>query len=384
MTRLVAWLLVALVVASALTTVAPANGRAVPQMGGDGNGSAPPGGFVSSVVGMEEAEVDATVTIARFETRLAAAETDGERAAVLGTTLAATNETVSMLEMRLATLQAKRMNGSISEGWFAVETSWLLASAENQGRVVARLERAARSLPASELASHDASHERIEALQSRVATLRETERPAIHETAFDRRFYEALAGFAARFNESAGAGGSAGSGTVARLLDGERVTFVVEPAMGTPSVVSFRTTDDARIVDLRAGAHADATVRLRTDAATARRLFTAENPRRAFATALLEGDISVRGVGPTNRVKWGVRSAVLEAVRAVASVGGAVASADGAVASVGGAVASADGAVASVGGAIASADGVVASVGGAVASADGGVASVSEVNAVVS
>lgn len=317
MTKLLAWALVGLVVASAVTTGATGQDRSAQMDGGD-NESAPPGGFVSSVVGMEEAAVDGTVAVARFETRFAAAETDSGRAAVVAATLNETRDEVATLEMRLATLEARRMNGTISRGWFDVETSWLLASAENQDRVLARLERAARTLPSASLRRHNASVTRIRDVRARVDGLLARERPDIHRTSFDRGFYREVAAFADRFNESARSGES---GTVERFLDSERVTLVVESPGGPPAVVSFRTTDDGRIVDLRAGARPDATVRFRTDARTARRLFAAENPRRAFARALLDGEIAARGVGPANRLKWGVRSGVLRAVRAVGGLG---------------------------------------------------------------
>ena len=313
MTRPLAWALVALLVASAVATGVAGEDRR-PQMDGGDNESAPPGGFVSSVVGMEEAEVDGTMTVARFEARFAAAETDAERAAVVGATLNATRDRVATLETRLSTLEARRANGTISRGWFDVETSWLLASTENQDRVLARLERVARRLPPASLRRHDASVARIREVRARTDELLSTERPAIHRTSFDRGFYREVAAFAARFNGSATAGES---DTVERFLDSERVTLVVESSGGPPAVVSFRTTGDARIVDLRAGARPDATVRLRTDARTASRLFAAENPRRAFARALLDGEITARGVGPANRLKWGVRTGVLRGVRAV-------------------------------------------------------------------
>jgi hypothetical protein len=313
MTKPLAWALVGLLVASAFTAGATGPDRS-PQMEGGDNESAPPGGFVSSVVGMEEAAVDGTVAVARFETRFAAAETDAERAAVVAATLNETRDRVATLEMRLATLEARRTNGTISRGWFEVETSWLLASAENQDRVLARLERAARRLPPASLRRHNASVARIRIVRARTDELLARERPDIHRTSFDRQFYREVAAFADRFNESARAGES---GTVERFLDSERVTFVVESPGGPPAVVSFRTTDDGRIVDLRAGARPDATVRFRTDARTARRLFAAENPRAAFARALLDGDVTARGVGPGNRFKWGVRTGVLRGVRAV-------------------------------------------------------------------
>lgn len=304
----------------------PASGQSVSvrrprerQMDDEGNGSAPSGGFISSVVGMEEATVDATVTVASFETRLSAAATDSERAAVIARSLNASRMQVSMLESRLEALRARRMNGSISRGWFAVETSWLLSSAEEQRAVTARLERATRTVPQDELARRNAAAAQIQRLQDRIDRLLATEVPEIHRTSFDRQFYRDLAVVVERFNESAE---STNLGVLRPLFDREQVNVYIDGTDRSPSVVSFRTTDQPRITDLRAGERANATVRMRMDERTARRLVNAERPGRVFARAFLNDEISVRGIGLLNRLKWSVRSIVFAITRLLADGGG--------------------------------------------------------------
>lgn len=354
MTRFLTWLLVALLVGGTVSTavtvspqqsvagslstpavddsavhspvVAPATGQPVPvrqprerQMDDEGNGSAPSGGFISSVVGMEEATVDATVTVASFETRLSAASTDSERAAVIARSLNASRMQVSMLESRLETLRARRMNGSISRGWFAVETSWLLSSAENQRAVAARLERATRTVPREELTRRNAAPAQIQRLQDRIDRLLATDVPEIHRTSFDRGFYRDLAVVVERFNESSE---STNLGVLRPLFDREQVNLYIDGSDRAPSVVSFRTTDQPRITDLRAGERANATVRVRMDARTARRLVNAERPGRVFARAFLNDEVSVRGIGFLNRLKWSVRNIVFAISRLLADSGG--------------------------------------------------------------
>lgn len=292
------------------------------QMDGGTNESAPPGGLVSSVVGMEEASVDATVAISRFEERFSAARTEGERAAAVAASLNATRTRVTTLERRLRTLEARRANGSISRGWFAVELSWLLSSAESEGEVVARLERAARRVPRDALARRNASPERIGRLRARVDRLQARDPPGIHRTTFDRQFYRDLAVTIGTLDEDAGA---TDLGALEDLVDGERVNLYVGSGDPPASVVSFRTTDEARITEFRAGEHPGATVHVRTSEETARRIVNADDPARALSEALLRGEVTIRGVGLLNGLKWGVRAVVLEVFRVLVGIGGWIA-----------------------------------------------------------
>lgn len=320
MNRLLTWGLAALLVVGTVALAGSAgHQRTAPQrvseqMDDGSNGSAPSGGFVSSVIGMEEASVDGTVAISRFETRFEAAPTDEARAAVLARSLNGTRMQVAMLEMRLRILESRRANGSISEDWFAIEVSWLRSQAVYRGKLAERLERAARTVPREDLGARNASVERIERLQERIDRLLATDAPAIHRTTFDRQFYREVALFVERFNESADA---SEAGALGDLLDGETVNLYIESTRGPPAVVSFRTTDTARIVDLRAGERANATVRMRMDEQTARRLLTADDPYRVLTAALVRGDVSTRGIGIGNGLKWGVRGIALGIVRAL-------------------------------------------------------------------
>lgn len=257
----------------------------------ESNESAPTGGLVSSVVGMEESTVDASVTIARFETRLAAASSDEARADVVATALNDSRMQVAMLEMRLETLRERRANGSISEGWFAVETAWLLSTAEEQAQVLARLNRAARSVPREPLADRNATVQHVVRLRQRLDPLLEVEEPDVHRTTFDRAFYRQFPEFAQRFNDSAD---STTDGPIEEHLAGERVDLHVESDTGSPVVLSVRMTDDARIVDIRAGQRSDATVRATLDEATARRLVTAENPRTVLSEAIRNDEVTIQ------------------------------------------------------------------------------------------
>jgi hypothetical protein len=304
MTRLAPWLVAALVLVSvgavAGTGSLPGSGAGGPaalpsdaatQM--NDSDTAPTGGLVSSVIGMEEASVDASVTIDRFETRLGAAGTDAERAAVVATALNASRMEVRMLEMRRATLEARLANDTISQGWFDVETSWLLSQVETQDRVVERLHRAARTVPREALSERNATVADVERLQERIDGLLTVEAPEVHRTTLDRQFYRQFAAFAERFNDSAG---SAAAGQIDERLAGERVTLHITSDMGAPVVLSLRMTDDARITEIRAGHHPDATVRLRLNVMTARGLVTAENPRQALSAGITDGNITVQSL----------------------------------------------------------------------------------------
>lgn len=254
------------------------------------NRSVPPGGLVSSVIGMEASSVDGTVSIERLRTRFSAATTDSERARVIASALQASRQQVTALENRRDTLETRRANGSISQGWFDVERSWLLAAAENQALVTGEIERRARRVDANELARRNATVEQIGQLRDRIDRLQSSDPPEIHQTTFDRSFYRDLAAFFERFNEAAD---SRNDSERRALFDNNRVNLYIESDAGPPAVLSVRATADGRIVDLRAGEHPDATVRMELSEGTAGRLIDSETPREAFRTARSEGEISI-------------------------------------------------------------------------------------------
>lgn len=270
------------------------DGRLFAQMENTTDESAPPGGFISSIVRMERSSVDAGITVEYFNTQLATAGTEADRAEVIASSLNASRQRVMMLENNLETLEAKKMNGSINQGWFDIELSWLLAAAENQEQVLMRLERAAQTSSQEELAQRNATIESINQIQNRVGRLLDKDNPDIHQTTFDRQFYKELSSFSERFNEDTRTGES---GELDDLFDGEWVNLHIESDRGPTAVLSFLATDNTRIVDIRAGQHPDASVRMVMDERTARELITSESPGLAFTTAVQEEEITYSEIG---------------------------------------------------------------------------------------
>ncbi|WP_350355387.1 PAAR domain-containing protein [Haloglomus halophilum] len=114
--------------------------------------------------------------------------------------------------------------------------------------------------------------------------------------------YERLASYIERYN---GAVGGADLGAAQEQLASEQVNLRVTAAEGVAEF-SFVTDGQTRIGSFQRGPRDDATIRMETDRETVERIEAADRPARAFRDALVDDDISIRGVGTVNRVKWAI------------------------------------------------------------------------------
>lgn len=100
-----------------------------------------------------------------------------------------------------------------------------------------------------------------------------------------------------------GAIADADLGPVEGQLRDETVNLSVT-ADGGEAAFSFRTDGNNRITEFRRGYRDDATVRMETDRATVERITDAEAPVHEFRQAVRADDITVRGIGAVNELKW--------------------------------------------------------------------------------
>lgn len=114
--------------------------------------------------------------------------------------------------------------------------------------------------------------------------------------------YERLAAYIERYNRAVD---GADLGAAQDQLSSEQVNLHVTAAEGA-AMFSFRTDGQTRIKSFQRGPRDDATIRMETDRETVRRIEAADRPARAFRDALVDDDISIRGLGTVNRVKWAV------------------------------------------------------------------------------
>lgn len=137
---------------------------------------------LSGVVGVQEAEIAGEIEQRSFGVRVAAAASDGSKAAVV-------NETVGDLEARLAALEdrkerlrAARENGSMSYGQYAARMAVLSAETETVRRVANDTERVSEDLPDEVLREHGVNVSAIQTLQRNAANLTGPEVAAVART----------------------------------------------------------------------------------------------------------------------------------------------------------------------------------------------------------
>lgn len=146
-------LLVALVVALAVLAggVAAATGPAAPQVAANdtATNATAPGAQLAGVVGVQQAEVTGDLDNRTFGLRVANADSDAERAAIVAERQAETQERLATQADRLADLRAARANGTISNAEYRARVATVATQSAVTERDAAQLNRTARDLPAA-------------------------------------------------------------------------------------------------------------------------------------------------------------------------------------------------------------------------------------------
>ncbi len=169
---LVAVVLVAAVaVPLAAATVAPSGGVQNGTDDGAGNDSIAPGERFAAAVGVQNAELEGDVSERAFGVRLAGAETNETKAAVVATEVNESERRLAELEDRLATLNESRETGEISEGRYRAEVATVVAEIRSIERRTAVAETAAADLPEGALTPHGVDVQSIRTLRDRAGEL---------------------------------------------------------------------------------------------------------------------------------------------------------------------------------------------------------------------
>lgn len=278
-----------------------------------------PGPSMAGVLGVQGATLDRAVALADLDERLDAAETPAARAQVIADALARAEARLAGLEARLDALRTVRENGSISEEGYANRVAPVVASARSLDAVTDRLRTAADGTDGETLRSAGITDDRFATLQSGIDRVIAADEGAVGTTGLDQSFFDRVATVTNAYNERAEA---VELGLLGSMASGERVNLRIDRTDGGTAVISFRTTADARVRELRAGARPDATLRITVDESTARRLLDADDPGAAASDAFARGAIAVDGLGAYNAVRWTIAGAVLGVVRAVTGLVG--------------------------------------------------------------
>jgi len=138
-----------------------------------------PGAQLAGVVGVQQAEVDSDLDNRTFGLRVANADSDAERAAIIAERQNSTQAQLASQSDRLATLREARANGTISNAEYRARVATVAAQAADTERDAAQLNRTARRLPDAVRERTNINVSAIERLRADARTLGGPETAAI-------------------------------------------------------------------------------------------------------------------------------------------------------------------------------------------------------------
>jgi len=139
----------------------------------------PPGAQLAGVVSVQEAELDGEVQSRTFGIRVAQANTDDAKAAVVADQLNDSEERLTELQQRKQALEQARQNGSMSEGEYRAKAAQLHAETKNVQRLANETNETASQLPAEALEKRGINAAAIQTLSQRASELSGPEVAAI-------------------------------------------------------------------------------------------------------------------------------------------------------------------------------------------------------------
>lgn len=139
----------------------------------------PPGTRLAGVVSVHEAELDSEVQSRTFGVRIARANTDAAKAAVVADQLHDSEDRLAELRQRKQALDDARENGSMSEGEYRARAARLHAETKTVQRLANETNAAASRLPAEALERKGVNATAIETLSHRASELSGPEVAAI-------------------------------------------------------------------------------------------------------------------------------------------------------------------------------------------------------------
>jgi len=139
----------------------------------------PPGAQLAGVVSVQGAEIDGEVQSRTFGVRIAQANTDDARAAVVADQLNDSEARLTDLQQRKQTLDEARENGSMSESEYRAKVAQLHAETRNVQRLANETNETASRLPAEALEKKGVNAAAIQTLSQRASELSGPEVAAI-------------------------------------------------------------------------------------------------------------------------------------------------------------------------------------------------------------
>lgn len=137
----------------------------------ESNESVAPGERLSGVVGMEQADLDGEIEERSFQSQLATAESDDERAALIAERYDAVDGALNDTDAALAELRDARDNGSITHGQYQAQVAIIDAQSANAERAAQSMSNNSAELPADVLEANGVNVEAIDQLRTNASEL---------------------------------------------------------------------------------------------------------------------------------------------------------------------------------------------------------------------
>lgn len=158
-------------VAAAVPSSGPGATFATQETAAQNDSSVAPGEKLSGVVSVQSAEIEGEVAERTYGVRVAQANSNASKAAVVADTVDDVEGRVDELRQRKATLEAARENGSMSEGEYRAKMATVATKLSTARRLANASEDTAQGLPESVLAEKGINVTAIQALQDRAGNL---------------------------------------------------------------------------------------------------------------------------------------------------------------------------------------------------------------------
>ncbi|ELY65915.1 hypothetical protein [Natrinema versiforme] len=155
----------------AAASVASSNGVQDETDAGEANESIKPGERFAAAVGVQNAELEGNVSERAFGVRIANAESNGTKAAIVAEHHETADARLGELEDRLETLNESREAGNLSEGRYRAEVAETVAEMRSIEQRATTAETTAAELPPEALAANDIDLESIRTLRERAGEL---------------------------------------------------------------------------------------------------------------------------------------------------------------------------------------------------------------------
>ncbi|RKD94016.1 hypothetical protein [Halopiger aswanensis] len=146
----------------------------------DGSGeSIQPGAQFAGVVGVQQAEINGSMSERAYAAELAAAESNASKAAIIDERLAKTETRLTKLEQRLTALNESREAGELNDGRYRAEVAKTVAEIRSLERELAAVETSAADVPDGVLADRGVDRDAIRTLRERASELDGPETAAV-------------------------------------------------------------------------------------------------------------------------------------------------------------------------------------------------------------